>query len=364
MLDIQLFPQVSDREFQSSNIWTVSLDGSDLKPVNHWPSKDVRWFSVASKVPLGVYERDFDLWLIDLTTGDSNRIQLEAPTESKENRTFYLKNAPVSEFRLSPDGKKIAAVVRGDIFVLSSEGGYARNITYSSWRERDIDWDKESKNIVYVSDVEANPDLYIISALGKEKPFRLTRSKEDEIIPRFSPDGKWIAYFSGKRQLRLVHADGSQGHLLVEDDFGGNVHDRVLQALTKPVYAKWRIRSLSETPQSTFGFTTKPVILVVNEVTLSDGEMTANGFKTLKRGPVIGNTTYGWLIFTTSVSLMNGGYFRLPFWGCYTLDGKDLGTSSGVKPDVMVVNDLNHELQNQDPQLQKAIELALKAIKK
>ena len=144
---------------------------------------------------------------------------------------------------------------------------------------------------------------------------------------------------------------------------GGNVHDRVLQALTKPVYAKWRRRGLSETPQSTFGFADKPVVLITNEVTLSDGEMTANGFKTLKRGPIVGNTTYGWLIFTGSQRLMNGGYFRLPFWGCYTLDGEDLETSGGVEPDVFVINDLNHELQGQDPQLDKAIELILELIK-
>ena len=817
---------VSDRKFKNSNIWTVSLEGSDLKQITQYKEKDVRWLAMAAKVPRAVYERDFGIWLIDLTTGESHRLQIEAPTESKENRTFYVKNAPVSEFLLSPDGQKIAAVVRGDIFVLSTDGGYARNITQSPWRERDIDWDKKSKKIVYVSDVEANPDLYLISALGKEKPLRLTRSEEDEIMPRFSPDGQWIAYFSGKRQLRLIKEDGSQDHLLLEDDFGGrfadefswspdsrylavvsqhhtnqdiwavnvesgqkilltntaydesrplwspdgkfliftsnryghsfpeftgkwdlyrvwlkpqkpefdedkfeklfeiekkeaeekkkrkkpavkiqfklenldrqteqitntlgndgeyvfipkdqtiyfvsnidgrshlwktslkkkkqglfeafmpgilnpsylqsdqdfkflyylsqgkigrldlkakstkpisfktkiqvdktadyeqmlaelyytlqhyyydpnfhqvnwnkiyeefrpvlqqvredqdfydyanemigylnsshtgihgprkteieepsahvgaiwefinnkiilkrlikdgplyfyrdqvkagdeliavddkhlqasqniwryfngklgkrlkltfqdqkaekkidiflkpisareeknllleewiqsrkelvkkkandqvayiymramgrrdlerflkelereavtrkalildlrfnfggNVHDRVLQALTKPVYAKWRIRGLSETVQSTFGFTTKPVILVVNEVTLSDGEMTANGFKTLKRGPIVGNTTYGWLIFTTSVRLMNGGSFRLPFWGCFTLDGKDLETSGGVKPDVTVINDLNNELQNQDPQLEKAIELALNKVK-
>ena len=99
------------------------------------------------------------------------------------------------------------------------------------------------------------------------------------------------------------------------------------------------------------------MVLLINEVTLSDGEMTANGFKTLKRGPIIGNTTYGWLIFTTSARLMNGGSFRLPFWGCYTLDGQDLETHGGVIPDIFVVNDINHDLKNQDPQLDKAIEV-------
>ncbi|HDL18719.1 MAG TPA: hypothetical protein ENH29_06670, partial [Bacteroidetes bacterium] len=146
-------------------------------------------------------------------------------------------------------------------------------------------------------------------------------------------------------------------------NFGGNVHDRVLQALTKPVYAKWRRRGLSETQQSTFGFADKPIVLLINEVTLSDGEMTANGFKTLKRGTIVGNTTYGWLIFTTSVGLMNGGSFRLPFWGCYTLDGQDLETIGGITPDVSVINDLNHDLHGQDPQLEKAVEVILSKIK-
>ncbi len=169
------------------------------------------------------------------------------------------------------------------------------------------------------------------------------------------------------RFLKELERDAVPREGLILDlryNFGGNVHDRVLQALTKPVYAKWRIRGLSETPQSTFGVTNKPVILLMNEITLSDGEMTANGFKTMKRGPIIGNTTYGWLIFTTGRRLMNGGYFRLPFWGCFTLDGKDLETSGGVEPDIFVINDLNHDLINQDPQLDKAIEKALELTKK
>jgi len=169
-----------------------------------------------------------------------------------------------------------------------------------------------------------------------------------------------------ERFLRELERDAVPRKGLILDlryNFGGNVHDRVLQALTKPVYAKWKIRGLSETPQSSFGFEDKPIVLLVNEVTLSDGEMTANGFKALDRGPVIGNTTYGWLIFTTGAGLMNGAYFRLPFWGCYTLDGQDLETSGGVKPDIEVVNDLNNELNGTDPQLEKAISVIRDLIK-
>jgi tricorn protease len=112
---------------------------------------------------------------------------------------------------------------------------------------------------------------------------------------------------------------------------------------------------MPEAPQSTFGFADRPVVLITNEITLSDGEMTANGFKALKRGTIVGNTTYGWLIFTTSHRLLNGGSFRLPFEGCYTLEGEDLETIGGVVPDILVINDLNHELNGIDPQLDEAI---------
>ena len=94
---------------------------------------------------------------------------------------------------------------------------------------------------------------------------------------------------------------------------GGNVHDRVLEALMKPVYAKWRharpVRDAAVHVRVRRQARRRHHERVRR---LSDGEMTTNGFKALKRGPVVGNTTYGWLIFTTSAGLMNGGSFRLP----------------------------------------------------
>ena len=193
-----------------------------------------------------------------------------------------------------------------------------------------------------------------------------------EIVKQKTDDRVAYMYMSAmgrgnlERFLKELERDAVPRKGLILDlryNMGGNVHDRVLQALMQPKYAKWKIRGLSETPQSTFGFADKPVVLLINEVTLSDGEMTTNGFKALKRGPVIGNTTYGWLIFTTGTGLMNGAYFRLPFWGCYTLDGKDLETMGGIKPDITVINDLNHDLKGEDPQLDRAIEEILKMIK-
>ena len=105
---------------------------------------------------------------------------------------------------------------------------------------------------------------------------------------------------------------------------GGNVHDEVLKFLSQRSYLQWKYREGQLTPQSNFSPSDKPIILLTNEQSLSDAEMTATGFKALKLGKIIGNETYHWIIFTSGIGLVDGSSVRMPAWGCYTLDGKDL----------------------------------------
>jgi Tol biopolymer transport system component len=143
---------------------------------------------------------------------------------------------------------------------------------------------------------------------------------------------------------------------------GGNVHDEVLRFLSQRSYLAWKYREGGLSPQSNFAPADKPIILLINEQSLSDAEMTAQGFKALKLGKIVGNGTYRWIIFTSGVSLVDNSSVRMPGWGCYTLDGKDL-EMSGVDPDVKVLNNFEDKLNGRDPQLDKAIEEILKQIK-
>ena len=143
---------------------------------------------------------------------------------------------------------------------------------------------------------------------------------------------------------------------------GGNVHDEVLRFLSQRSYLKWKYREGKLTPQSNFAPSDKPIILLINEQSLSDAEMTAQGFKTLRLGKIVGNGTYRWIIFTSGVGLVDGSAVRMPGWGCYSLDGKDL-EMSGVDPDIKVINTFDDKLNGRDPQLDKAIEEILKQLK-
>lgn len=143
---------------------------------------------------------------------------------------------------------------------------------------------------------------------------------------------------------------------------GGNVHDDVLQFLSQTPYLNWKYRNGKLTQQPNFAPAAKPIVLLINEHSLSDAEMTAEGFKQLKLGKIVGTETYRWIVFTSARTLVDGSYTRLPAWGCYTLDGEDL-EMTGVAPDIYVKNTFMNRLNGSDPQLEKAIQEILNELK-
>lgn len=140
---------------------------------------------------------------------------------------------------------------------------------------------------------------------------------------------------------------------------GGNVHDAVLQFLSQRPYAKWTYRGGTPSSQPNFAPQAKPVILLINQQSLSDAEVTAEGFKALGLGTIVGTPTYRWIIFTSGKGLVDGSFYRLPSWGVYGLDGRNL-EKTGVEPDIRIDNTAADRQAGRDPQLERAIEEALK----
>jgi len=142
---------------------------------------------------------------------------------------------------------------------------------------------------------------------------------------------------------------------------GGNVHDDVLQFLSQRTYLKWRYRGTPDAPQPNFAPSDNPIVMLINERSLSDAEMTAEGFDALDLGTIIGTETYRWIIFTSGKQMVDGSFTRLPSWGCYGLDGENL-ESRGVPPHIPVHNNFSDRQQGRDPQLDRAIEEAVKQL--
>lgn len=109
---------------------------------------------------------------------------------------------------------------------------------------------------------------------------------------------------------------------------------------------------------------TKPIVVLCNEQSFSNAEIFSWAIRTLHRGPVVGQQTYGGVISTGGVHLADGSYLRLPFrkW-VSRLDGSN-EEGTGCAPDVSVENLPGDLARGIDLQLARAIEEALRQIER
>lgn len=135
---------------------------------------------------------------------------------------------------------------------------------------------------------------------------------------------------------------------------GGNVHKEVIDYLLQKQHFSWSYRDKEKFSHPVITPSEKPLVVLINERSLSDAEVTSNGIQELGIAKIVGSESYRWIIFTSGASLVDGSFCRLPAWGCYSVDGKDL-EKTGVKPDIYVKNSFKDRVESKDPQLERAV---------
>jgi tricorn protease len=107
-----------------------------------------------------------------------------------------------------------------------------------------------------------------------------------------------------------------------------------------------------------------PKVMIINETAGSGGDMLPYMFRLKKIGPLIGTRTWGGLVGIWDVpSLLDGGYITAPRGGFFNLDGEWDVENEGIAPDVEVEQLPAEVIAGRDPQLEKAIEVALELLR-
>ncbi len=142
---------------------------------------------------------------------------------------------------------------------------------------------------------------------------------------------------------------------------GGFVNAYALDVFARQPYLKMSLRGLSESPARTVlgqRALELPTVLVVNQHSLSDAEDFTEGYRTLKLGPVVGEPTAGWIIYTFNQRLVDGSTLRLPRMRIRAADGSDMEMHPrGV--DVEATRPLGEGATGRDTQLDRAIQTLL-----
>lgn len=197
---------MSDRS-GAENIWKLTLGGQP-RQLTKFEGGRLLWPNISYDGSTIVFERDFGIWKLDAESGRASVVRITrrgvpaGPAIDRLRLTDQL-----SELALSPDGKKVAFVVRGEVFAASAtDGGDATRVTTTPAPESQPVWTNDSRLLAYVSERNGAGQLFVYD-FGTNAETQLTNATEGDDTPRFSPDGKWLAFERAGREIRALNME-------------------------------------------------------------------------------------------------------------------------------------------------------------
>jgi tricorn protease len=164
---------------------------------------------------------------------------------------------------------------------------------------------------------------------------------------------------------RYYFAQSDKQGAIIDDRFnsGGQAADYVIEVMNRPLQGWWQPRygAIYRTPAAAvFG----PKVMIVNEFAGSGGDMMPWMFHHTRIGSLVGKRTWGGLVGVGNYPpLMDGGNVTAPSFGFFNPDGQWDVENKGVAPDVEVELDPKLVHEGHDPQLERAVALAMEQMK-
>lgn len=196
---------LSDRHGWKGNLWRYDVATKATSLVTSFTEFDVKWPHAGGDSI--VFENGGYLHLLDTKSGRSRKVTVDLPDDRKLARTRWVKvDDAVTDFALAPGGQRAVFTARGDVFTLPAENGNTRNVTRTSGvRERNAVWSPDGKWIAYWSDASGEEELFVAPQDGKGEPVKVAPATGTwHFPPVWSGDSRKLAYSDRAMRLWVV----------------------------------------------------------------------------------------------------------------------------------------------------------------
>ena len=194
------------------NVYKSTIGGTP-KQLTHHKDNPVRFLSVANNGTL-CYGYNGEIYTLR-EGSEPKRVDITIAADRTEKELIrQIKKDGATSISVSPSGKEVAFVMHGDVYVTSVDYKTTKQVTNTPEQERTIDFSPDGRSVVYDSERNGLWQIYQTSIKNKdEKLFtyatdleevQLTQTSITSIQPKYSPDGKSVAFLENRNTLRAV----------------------------------------------------------------------------------------------------------------------------------------------------------------
>ena len=194
----------------------------------------VRYISVSDN---GTVSYSFDGELYTIREGKQpQKVSIEIITDSYTKEKEYRNiTSGATDLAVSPNGKEVAFIVRGNVFITSVDHKTTRCITNTPEQERNLTFSEDGKTIYYSSERNGNWGIWGTSLKGKDDKYftyslemeekRITPEGQTCFQPQVSPDGKYIAYLKDRTAVAVMNLKSGKEKILLDKNINYSYSD-------------------------------------------------------------------------------------------------------------------------------------------
>ncbi|WP_395344214.1 S41 family peptidase [Ningiella sp. W23] len=240
-----VFSQNNDAMFYLSeqngsfNVYRMAIDDpQDIEQVTNFDMHPVRFLSRGQNTL--AFTHHGSLYTLDVSsdaqTASPQQVDVTIRTQDIGNNMEMLSvNGEITQMSISPNGKEIAFIAHGDVFVSDTEGNFTKQITETAAREASVSFSPDGDYLVYAAERGTKWSVFKAEKVREQEPFfyaaslikesALIDNEKDNYQPKISPNGERIAYVEDRRTIKVMELDSKDSVDVVPGDLAIHFRD-------------------------------------------------------------------------------------------------------------------------------------------
>lgn len=208
---------LSERDGGTFNVYSFPLNApQSVTKVTDFHTHPVRFLSMSRNGTL-CYTYDGEVYTQPARSA-AQKLQVDIVRDEQGKQAELSFSRGATSATVSPDGKQIAFIVRGEVFVTSADYATTKQVTHTPAGEKGVTFAPDNRTLAYASERDGNWQLYLAKIARKEDAnFPNATLIEEEVLlpsattertyPQFSPDGKELAFIEDRSKLMVLDLD-------------------------------------------------------------------------------------------------------------------------------------------------------------